>query len=85
MGERSGRIEPIPRAGVVVTTTPDAVVFFDDGTGLEVILPKSQIRQWCFVDTKSADNLRLQDLERDDEILVSVPRWLWMKEGVLDE
>jgi hypothetical protein len=85
MSSRSGRIEPIPRKGVVVTQTSHAVIFFDDDTGVEVAVPKSQVKSWCFVDSKSADGLRLVDLRRDDEILLAAPRWLWVKEGLMDE
>lgn len=85
MSSRSDRVEPIPRKGVVVTKTPYAVIFFDDDTGVEVAIPKSQIKSWCFVESRSSDGLRLQDLQRDDEILLAVPRWLWMKEGLMDE
>ena len=70
------------RSGLVVKLTPKAVLFFDDAVGAEAFIPRSVILDWWFTSCGTKRGLRVQDLERNDEITVFIPKWLVRKEQI---
>lgn len=72
----------VSRNGLVVRTTPKAVLFFDDIVGYEYWVPRTSVRDWSFM-TGVKRGLGLSDLEPDDEISLELPRWLLVKEKIL--
>ncbi len=70
------------RRGLVVRVVDRSVLFFDDESGQEFFIPKSTIVDWWFTVSGNKSNLRLDDLQLDDEITVVFPRWLARKEGI---
>ena len=74
--------------GVVVRTTPMAILLFVDEPTTEVWLPKSKILDWRFVDASmdcgAADfGLTVDSLEEGDEIEVTIQKWIAKREGLL--
>ena len=70
-------------SGLVVWNRQASVLFFEDETATEVFIPKSVIADWWFVHNKDKNGLRLEDLAKNDEISLVVPKWLARKEGLL--
>lgn len=71
------------RDGMVVRQNGVSVLFFDDSSQKEVFIPLSQVTDWWFTSSGSKQNLRLADLELDDEVTLVIPRWLAKKERMV--
>lgn len=69
-------------SGVVILNTPKSLLFFDDDTGLEVFIPKSQVKDWFFKGKLDRFSLTVDDLHYGDEINITIPKWLARKEGL---
>lgn len=82
MGDRSYRIEPVVCRGVVVKGCESSILFFDDTHTALYYIPFSRILSWRFLGDQVSSELYLHDLQEDDPIEVSVPRWLLIKEGI---
>lgn len=80
-GTRSGEAE---LSGLVVRHGPKSLLFFDDESVQEVWLPYSKIIDWKFTDSNDDGCLDVRDLELNDEITVTIPRWLAKKEGLVE-
>lgn len=71
--------------GVVVAQGPQALLFFDDESVQEVWISRRLIFDWWFTDSSAPDAtlpLEVDDLERNDEITIVIPRWLAEREGL---
>lgn len=68
------------REGCIEHVTPKAFRFFDDGSSVSEFVPKSLIHDWWFVDTQDQKELSLDSLQRNDEIVLVLPRWFVKKE-----
>ena len=84
-GKMSGRNRGgyVERSGLVARMRDASVLFFDDDSQQEIFVPISQIKDWWFTPSGTKRNLRLQDLELDDEVTLVFPRWLAVKEGLV--
>jgi hypothetical protein len=72
------------RHGVVAALRDKSIIFFDDAAVKEVFVPISRILDWQFTREKTKKNLRIRDLERDDEVSIYIPQWLAKREKLLE-
>jgi hypothetical protein len=72
----------VEREGIVVKVLPKSICFFDDVAGHEWFVPVSKLADWWFTNRGDKHELRICDLELDDEITILVPRWLLRREGI---
>jgi hypothetical protein len=73
------------RHGAVAAMRKKSVIFFDDAAEKEVFIPISRIRDWQFTQEKTKKNLRIEDLERHDEVSLYIPLWLARREKLINE
>jgi len=79
-----GRIYSEDRVGVVVKNLPRSILFFDDESGETIFIPKSIMNDYGFRLISGFDSSATpDDLERDDDIIASIPTWLLKKEGLV--
>ena len=71
------------RQGLVVRTTRQAIVFFDDKATRQWVVPFKCVKDWYFTASGLQNGLRLEHLELNDEVTLEVPRWLLLKEGLI--
>jgi hypothetical protein len=69
--------------GMVVLSRTASLLFFEDETATEVFVPTSQIVDWWFVDNHGKKGLRLEDLKRNDQVSLVIPKWLARREGFI--
>jgi len=79
------RNDPISREGTVSTITDRALCFFDDVSEREVWIPHQYIKSWVFTDMGTDRGWPLGALETGDDITVVIPRWLAVKERIVNE
>jgi hypothetical protein len=70
-------------SGLVVLNREASFLFFEDESATEVFIPKSVIDDWWFVDNHDKKGLRLEDLRKNDEISLVIPKWLALKENLI--
>jgi hypothetical protein len=73
------------RHGAIAAMRKKAIVFFDDASEKEVFIPISRILDWQFTKDKTKKHLRVQDLERHDEVSLYIPVWLAKREKLIIE